>query len=165
MKDQKSNGSRSTRPIAEGNTVNHIARLTPAFALAFASASVMAIGGAAASFNEAVRSVNGKRVVEVAPIPAHMKNTLGTLKKPTAYPYQVPVVSIETNEGLMDCYGTLWYHPTACNPSNFGREIRYRTWVVLMSGKWFACSSHLSAKSCTPIIADGKLRPIPGAEE
>ena len=136
-----------------------------AVAIGLASASATANDGATAAFNEAVRTVNGKRVVEVAPFPAHMKHTIGVLKKPMEYPYQVEVRSIETNEGLMDCFSTLWYHPTACNRSTFGKEVRYRTWIVLMGGKWFACSSHLSAKSCTPIIVDGKLRPIPGSEE
>ena len=130
-----------------------------------ASTCAIANDGATAAFNEAVRTVNGKRVVEVAPFPAHMKHTIGVLKKPLQYPYEVAVVSIETNDGLVDCVGTLWYHPAACNPSNFGQAVRYRTWVVLMSGKWFACSSHLSAKSCSPIITDGQLRPIPGSEE
>ncbi|MEP7098599.1 MAG: hypothetical protein ABI748_13135 [Dokdonella sp.] len=136
-----------------------------AVAIGLASATAMANGGATAAFNEAVRTVNGKRVVEVAPFPAHMKHTIGVIKKPVEYPNEVAVVSIETNDGLVDCYGTLWYHPTACNPSDFGRAVRYRTWIVLMGGKWFACASHLSAKSCTPIIVDGKLRPIPGSEE
>jgi len=136
-----------------------------AFGLLSATGAALANDGPAASFNEAVRTVNGKRVVEVAPFPAHMKHTIGVLKKPSEYPNAVAVRTIETNEGLMDCYGTLWYHPTACNRSTFGKEVRYRTWVVLMSGKWFVCASHLSAKTCTPIIVDGTLRPIPGSEE
>ena len=143
-------------------------RMTPfllSAAIALASANAIANDGAAAAFNEAVRTVNGKRVAEVAPLPEHMKRSIGVLKKPTEYPYQVEVRTIETSEGLMDCFSTLWYHPTMCNRSTFGKEVRYRTWVVLMGGKWFACSSHLSSKSCAPIITDGKLRPIPGSEE
>ncbi|MEO8924561.1 MAG: hypothetical protein ABI330_17325 [Caldimonas sp.] len=136
-----------------------------AVAIGFASATAAANDGATAAFNEAVRTVNGKRIVEVAAFPAHMKHTIGVLKKPMEYPYQVGVSTIETNDGLMDCFSTLWYHPTMCNRSTFGKEVRYRTWIVLMGGKWFACSSHLSAKSCSPIITDGTLRPIPGSEE
>ncbi len=142
-----------------------ITLLVSAAMLELASAGAMANDGPTAAFNEAVRTVNGKRVVEVAPLPAHMKHSIGVLKRPVDYPNEIAVMSIETNDGLMDCDGTLWYHPTACNRSDFGRKVRYRTWVVLMGGKWFACSSHLSAKSCAPIITDGKLRPIPGAEE
>ena len=136
-----------------------------AMAIGLASATAMANDGATAAFNEAVHTVNGKRVVEVAPFPAHMKHIIGVLKKPMEYPYQVGVRTIETNDGLMDCYSTLWYHPAVCNRSTFGKEVRYRTWIVLMGGKWFACSSHLSAKSCAPIVVDGTLRPIPGSEE
>lgn len=133
--------------------------------MALASAGALANDGATAAFNEAVRTINGKRVVEVAPFPEHMKRSIGVLKKPVEYPYQVEVRTIETSDGLMDCFSTLWYHSTMCNRSTFGTEVRYRTWVVLMGGKWFACSSHLTAKSCAPIISDGKLRPIPGSEE
>ncbi len=143
-------------------------RLTKATAFALvliAHGASQAAEGATAPFNEAVRTVNGKRVVEVAPFPAHMKHNIGTLKKPIEYPYQVPVSTIETSDGLMDCYSTLWYHPTMCNRSTFGTEVRFRTWIVLMGGKWFHCASHLSAKSCTPILIDGTLRPIPRAME
>ena len=136
-----------------------------AVAMGLASASALANDGATAAFNEAVRTINGKRVVEVAPFPEHMKRSIGVLKKPVEYPYQVEVRTIETSDGLMDCFSTLWYHSTMCNRSTFGKEVRYRTWVVLMGGKWFACSSHLTAKSCAPIISDGTLRPIPGSEE
>lgn len=140
------------------------ARAGSAMAIGLSSAAVAA-SGATAPFNEAVRLIDGRRVVEVAPFPTHMRSVIGLLKRPVDYPTQVAVRTIETNEGLMDCYSTLWYHPNACNPSTFGKEVRYRTWVVLMRGTWFACASHLSASSCVPIITDGRLRPIPGSEE
>lgn len=145
--------------------MKRIALFGIAASISLVSAAAVAYDGATATFNEAVRTVNGKRVVEVAPFPDHMKRSIGVLKKPLEYPYQVGVATIETNDGLMDCYSTLWYHPSMCNRSTFGKEVRYRTWIALMGGKWFACSSHLTAKSCAPIITDGKLRPIPGAEE
>ncbi len=121
--------------------------------------------GATAPYNEAVKIVNGKRVVEVAPFPSHMQHAVSTFKKPEEYPYEVSVNSIETPQGLMDCMGTLWFHPKACSPSNFGKGLRDRTWVVKMKGQWFTCASFTSAKTCVPLISDGTLRPIPSFRE
>lgn len=125
----------------------------------------MANDGATAAFNEAVRTVNGKRVVEVAPFPAHMQHALSYLKRPEEYPGERSVTSIETPQGLMDCVGTLWFHPKACSPSSFGKELRDRTWVVKMKAQWFTCSSFTSVKTCVPLISDGNLRPIPSSRE
>jgi hypothetical protein len=133
--------------------------------LALASSDLLAADGPAAAFNEAVRVVDGQRVVEVAPFPKHMQTSVSIFKKPSELANQVAVASIETDRGLMDCYITLWYHPKACSPSTFGKQVRYRTWVVLINHRWLVCASHLSAKSCVPIIVDGVLRPTPGAEE
>ena len=133
--------------------------------LGLTSTRLMAADGPAAAFNEAVRIVNGQRAVEVAPFPAHMQHAVINFKKPEEFPNEIAVVTIETGQGLMDCYSTLWYHPKACSPSTFGKAVRYRTWVVLMNHRWFMCSSHLSAKTCAPIIVDGELRSRPGSDE
>ena len=133
--------------------------------LCAASSDLLAADGPAAAFNEAVRIVNGQRVVEVAPFPSHMQHAVPAFKRPSEFAYGVAVFSIETPQGLMDCYSTSWYHPKACSPSTFGKAVRYRTWVVLMNRRWFMCPSHLSTKGCAPIIVDGELRPTPGAEE
>jgi len=143
-----------------------IARLALAAALGFAHQTLMAADGPTAPYNEAVRIVDGKRLVEVAPFPKHMSLAVANFKRPDEQP---PLVGdlrvIETPQGLMDCSGTLWFHPKACSPSTFGREKRLRTWIVMMDQRWFACGSRDSAKSCVPIIVDGVLRPIPSTRE
>lgn len=120
---------------------------------------------AAAPYNEAVKIVDGRRVVDVAPFPAHMQHALRYLKKPEQHPGERSVASIETEQGLMDCVGTFWFHPQACSRSTFGKELRDRTWVVKMKGQWFTCGSFTSLKTCVPLISDGTLRPIPSSRE
>lgn len=133
--------------------------------LGFAHETAIAANGPTATFNEAVRNVNGKRVVDVAPFPSHMQFAVGNFQRPEQIPYDVSVTSIETPEGLMDCVGTLWFHPKACSPSTFGKKILDRKWTVELQGRWFVCGSYTSVKTCVPIIVDGKLRPIPSTRE
>ncbi len=145
--------------------MNRIALAALPVALVLGHQITEAAPGATAPYNEAVKIVDGKRVVDVAPFPAHMQHAVRAFKKPEEYPYEVSVSSIETPEGLMDCMGTLWFHPKACSPSNFGKGLRDRTWVVKMKGQWFTCASFTSAKTCVPLISDGNLRPIPSFRE
>ncbi len=145
--------------------MNPISRPSVVVALVLASSMAMAADGAAAPFNEAVRIVNGQRVVEVAPFPKHMQPSVSVFKKPSEYPYEVFVFTIETGQGLMDCYGTPWYHPKACSPSTFGKAVRERTWIVLMNRHWFMCPSHISTKGCAELLVDGVLRPTPSSQE
>lgn len=121
----------------------------------------VAAGGATAPYNEAVKVVNGKRVVEVAPFPPHMKGAVVAFKRPGQAAYAGSVTTVETDEGLMDCLGTYWYHPKACSPSTFGQVKLARTWTVKRDGKWFACVSQAQPTQCIPLIADGKLRSLP----
>ncbi len=143
----------------------HIAIATTLAVISSSQQLTFAAQGAIAPYNEAVRIVNGQRVVEVLPFPTHMKHALAYLKKPEQFPTDQSVASIETQQGLMDCVGTLWYHPQACSPSTFGKKVVFRTWVVKMGGRWFNCGSVTTVKSCTPLISDGTLRPIPSTEE
>lgn len=145
--------------------MNRLVLATTLVALLVAHEASEAAGGATAPYNEAVRIVDGKRVVDIVPFPAHMQHALRYLKRPGEYPGERSVISIETPQGLMDCVGTLWFHPKACSPSNFGKELRDRTWVVEMHGQWFTCASFTSAKTCVPLISDGNLRPIPSSRE
>ena len=142
-----------------------IASATTLLVLGSASLSAMAVNGATATFNEAVRIVDGKRVVDVAPFPPRLQTLVKGFKKPGEEAGDWPVTSIETPEGLMDCTGTRWYHPKACSPSTFGKEPHERTWMVKMRGQWFACGSFASVKTCEPFIIDGTLRPVPSSRE
>ncbi len=142
-----------------------IASIAACAVFGLTSTGLLAAYGPTAPYNEAVKIVAGKRVVDVAPFPAHMKSAVQNFKKPEDFPYEVSVRSIETPQGLMDCVGTLWFHPKACSPSTFGKALRDRTWVVKMKGQWFACGSFTSVKTCAPIIVDGHLRPIPSTRE
>ena len=144
--------------------MNRIAFATLAV-LCFAHEASHAVKGATAPYNEAVTIVNGKRVVEVAPYPAYLQFALHSLKKPSEFPNEVPVNSVETPEGLMDCYGTYYWHPKACSPSTFGTEKRFRHWTVKMNGQWVACVSQAKATDCIPLVADGTLRALPALRE
>jgi hypothetical protein len=142
-------------------------RTTVAAAAAAAAVLAQAQGvagpaGATAPYNEAVRIVDGKRVVEVAPFPDHMKSAVPTFKRPDETPRALASVlrEVETPQGLMDCMGTRWYHPKACSPTTFGKEKRLREWTVKMHGQWFACIGQAKPKECIPLIADGKLRAL-----
>lgn len=145
--------------------MNQLALATALVVLGFAHETSMAVDGPTAPYNEAVKIVNGKRVVEVAPFPSHMQFAVANFKKPEKFSYEVSVASIETPQGLMDCTNTLWFHPKACSPSTFGKGLRDRTWVVKMKDRWFTCGSYTSVKTCVPIIVDGTLRPIPSTRE
>jgi len=146
-------------------TMKRIAATMVIAILGFACAKAMAadaVAGAAAPYNEAVRIVDGKRVVEVAPFPDHWKSAVRTFKRPDEHPplagyYHV----VETPQGLMDCLGTPWYHPKACSPSSFGREKYLREWTVKMHGQWFACVGQAKPKACVPLVGDGVLRGLP----
>lgn len=140
--------------------------LLVALPIALAAAPSVAATGATAPYNEAVRTEGGKRVVEVLPFPSHMASAVKFFRTPEQErPHTSPVVVIETPEGPMDCLGTSWYHPKACSPSSFGRELRLRTWLVKMNGTWSGCSNQLKPVSCVPIVVDGKLRALPMARE
>ncbi len=154
------------RPSSVGATAMYRAALASTLTICgLSQLPAFAAQGAIAPYNEAVRIVSGQRVVDVSPFPAHMKHALAYLKRPEQYPTNQSVASIETQQGLMDCVGTLWYHPQACSRSTFGKQVLDRTWVVEMNGRWFTCATYTSAKSCVPLISDGTLRPIPSSQE
>ncbi len=145
--------------------MNRIALAALPVALVLVHQITEAAPGATAPYNEAVKIVDGKRVVEVAPFPSHMQFAVHSFKKPSEFPNEVPVNSVETPEGLMDCYGVRFFHPKACSPSTFGTEKRFRQWTVKMNGKSVACVSQAKPTDCIPLIADGKLRGLPAVRE
>ncbi len=120
---------------------------------------------ATAPYNEAVRVVNGKRVVDVAPFPAHMQGMVPSFQRPDEHPPLTPFVNvIETPAGLMDCRDTYWYHPKACSPSTFGKEKTGRQWVVKLKGQWQVCLGREAPKACIPMAPDGRLRALPAPD-
>jgi len=132
--------------------------------LGFAHASAFAVEGATAPYNEAVTIVNGKRVVEVAPLPPHMRAYVSSFTKPGTAGENTRH-TVETEQGLMDCNGIYFYHPKACVPSDFGKVVRTRDWTVKMKGAWYACIGRAKPIECIPLVADGKLRALPSKEE
>ena len=132
--------------------------------IGLAHASAFAVDGATAPYNEAVTIINGKRVVEVAPLPPHMRAYVSSFAKPGSAG-EATRHSVETEQGLMDCDGIDFYHPKACVPSDYGKAIRSRTWTVKMKGAWYSCIGRAKPVECIPLIADGKLRALPNMEE
>ena len=144
------------------NRICTIAFVTATIVLAHASA--FAVEGATAPYNEAVTIVNGKRVVEVAPLPKQYRGHEGSFVKPGTAGETVRH-SVETEQGLMDCEGINFYHPKACVPSDYGKVVRTREWTVKMKGAWYSCIGRVKPIECIPLIADGKLRALPSKEE
>ena len=144
------------------NRISTIALVATTIVLAHASA--FAIDGATAPYNEAVTIVNGKRVVEVAPLPPHMRAYVSSFTKPGTAGENTRH-SVETEQGLMDCEGINFYHPKACVPSDYGKVVRTREWTVKMKGAWYSCIGRAKPVECIPLIADGKLRALPSKEE
>jgi hypothetical protein len=135
-----------------------------AFAIAAAQTPAFALDGATAPYNEAVKIVNGKRVVEVEPLPKQYRGHEGSFLKPGAAGETVRH-SVETEQGLMDCAGIDFYHPKACVPSDYGKVVRARTWTVKMKGTWHSCIGRAKPVQCIPLVADGKLRALPSMRE
>ena len=137
---------------------------TAALVVGLAHANAFAVDGATAPYNEAVTIVNGKRVVEVAPLPPHMRAYVSSFAKPGTAGENTRH-SVETEQGLMDCEGIYFYHPKACVPSDFGKAIRAREWTVKMKGAWYSCIGRVKPVECIPLVADGKLRGLPSLRE
>lgn len=120
--------------------------------------------GATAPYNEAVQIINGKKVVEVLPLPPKFAERYpSSLRKPGTDGGYTINIAIETPNGLMDC-SIAWYHPDACIPSSFGKEKRSREWQVKLNGKWQTCIGQAKPIKCIP-IGGGKLRALPVIEE
>ena len=135
-----------------------------AVAIGLAQASAFAVEGATAPYNEAVTIVNGKRVVEVAPLPKQYRGHEASFTKPGTAG-ETTRQAVETEQGLMDCNGIYFYHPNACVPSDYGKAVRAREWTVKMKGAWYSCIGRSKPVECIPLIADGKLRGLPSMRE
>ena len=121
--------------------------------LVVVSATVQAEpAGPAFPGNEAVRIVNGKRVVEAPPLTAAAQRYVkGGAKLPPPSASGV-VFMIEAPQGLMECRGT-YLSDTGCVPSSLGTTKRPRLWTVKLAGAWVHCDSRAQSRKCEPASA------------
>ena len=121
--------------------------------LALAAAKTYAEpAGPAFPGNEAVRIVNGKRVVETPPLSAATQRYIkggGKLPPPSA---SGEVFMIEGPVGLMECR-SVYLSETGCVPSTLGTTKRSRFWTVKLNGAWSHCESRAPARKCEPASA------------
>jgi hypothetical protein len=136
---------------------------TAALTFTLVHATGVASEGATAPYNEAVTIVNGKRVVDVRTVPPHMRSLLSNFTKP-GEGISSTYYGVETESGLMDC-SQAFFHPSICVPSDYGKVIRSREWVVKISGTWQSCIGRTQPIKCIPLVADGKLRVLPMNKE
>ena len=146
--------------------MNNHARLVCAVASMWTALSAAAAGGATAPYNEAVKIVDGKRVVEVAPFPKALLFVLDHAKRPDQPGTAAHTVDeVETPMGLMDCDQIPYYHPKLCSLSTFGTVKRAREWAVKLDGHWQLCIGREKPIKCIPLVQDGVLRALPIQEE
>lgn len=108
--------------------------------------------GAVFPGNEAVKIVNGKRVVEAPPLTEGTKrNIKGGVKMPPAAPGG-EVYMIEGPTALLECHG-VYLSDTGCVPSSLGVSKRPRFWTVKLNGVWLHCASRAPARKCEPVAA------------
>ena len=141
------------------------AKFLCAIVAALCAGHAFAVDGATAPYNEAVRIVNGKRVVEVAPFPASLRSFLKHGKTPDEIDTRNTTLAVvETPMGLMDCNGFPYYDAKVCSPSSFGKVKRWREWTVKLDGHWQQCIGRLKPIKCIPMVQDGVLRALPTPE-
>ena len=104
------------------------------------------------SGNEAVRIVNGKRVVETPPLTAAAKRFVEGGGKTAPPAPGSEVFMIESAEGLMECRG-VFLSSTGCVPSTLGKSKRSRFWTVKVKGTWLHCESRELSPKCEPVSA------------
>jgi len=97
--------------------------------------------------NEAVRIVNGKRVVETPPLTAAAKRFVDGGGKTAPPAPGSEVFMIESAEGLMECRG-VFLSSTGCIPSTLGTSKRSRFWTVKVKGTWLHCESRDPSRKC-----------------
>ena len=130
---------------------SHIAAI--GLLLAIATATVQAEpAGPAFPGNEAVRIVNGKRVVEAPPLTAAARRFVDGGGKTAPPAPGSEVFMIESPEGLVECRG-VFLSSTGCIPSTLGTAKRSRFWTVKVKGVWLHCESRASSRKCEPASA------------
>lgn len=121
------------------------------FALAAASTCAVPAGPAFPG-NEAVRIVNGKRVVEAPPLTAAAQRYVASGGKTAPPAPGSEVFMIEGIDGLMECRG-VFLSSTGCIPSTLGTSKRSRFWTVKVMGVWLHCESREPSRKCEPASA------------
>ena len=102
--------------------------------------------------NEAVRIVNGKRVVEIPPLTATAQRYVkggGKFPPPSA---AAEVFMIEGPDALVEC-SIPYISKTSCIPSSLGTITRPRFWTVKLNGTWQHCGSRAATRKCEPASA------------
>ena len=102
--------------------------------------------------NEAVKIINGKRIVEAPPLTAATQRYIkggGKLPPPSA---SGEVFMIEAPQGLMECR-SVYLSETGCVPSTLGKTKRSRFWTVKIDGAWSHCESRGRSPKCEPAAA------------
>ena len=120
-------------------------------AFAYATASADPVGPAFPG-NEAVRIIDGKRVVEPPPLTATAQRYVkagGKFPPPSA---AAEVFMIEGPDALVEC-SIPYLSQTACIPSSLGTTKRPRFWTVKLSGTWLHCGSRAASRKCEPASA------------
>ena len=102
--------------------------------------------------NEAVRIVDGKRVVETPPLTAAAKRFVDGGGKTAPPAPGSEVFMIESQHGLMECRGT-YLSESGCVPSSLGTTKRPRLWTVKLGGVWQHCDSRATSRKCEPAAA------------
>ena len=103
--------------------------------------------GATAPYNEAVRIVDGKRLVELPPpVPGYSKSRR---PPPISAAFRAGVL-IEHSSGLVQCTWAM-YERESCEPSDYGRVKRMRTWIVKRDGHWQGCVGLPTPTRCAPL--------------
>jgi len=121
------------------------------FALTCASAQATPAGPAFPG-NEAVRMVNGKRVVETPPLTTAARRFIDGGGKIVPPAPGSEVFMIEGPEALMECRG-VFLSPTGCIRSTLGTNKRSRFWTVKLKGVWLHCESRGPSPKCEPAAA------------
>ena len=102
--------------------------------------------------NEAVRIIDGKRVVEPPPLTATAQRYVkggGKFPPPSA---AAEVFMIEGPDALVEC-SIPYLSKTSCIPSSLGTTKRPRFWTVKLIGTWLHCGSRAASRKCEPASA------------
>lgn len=123
-------------------------------AAASAPATAQAALGPTVAYNEAVRIVAGKRVVQLAPRHQNPNRNRDVTKPGSPFGGDAHFM-IEAPEGLVQCT-VPFYDPAGCEPSNYGTLRKLRTWIVLRNGQWEGCVGLKTPERCRAVYPNTK---------
>lgn len=113
--------------------------------------------GPLVAYNEAVRIVNGKRVVQLPPQVNRNGTKMFVPRLHGAYKPHTGFM-VETEAGLMQC-AVPFFDKDGCEPSSYGSKRMLRTWIVLRGGEWQGCIGIDQPKKCRAVY------PKPGSPD